>query len=100
MFTYGPLPLATTPLAIVAQSYCTKIFVYELRSVANWPTTPLLRQAPFSTSYSEYFVAGAMVEFDAGLMDSVVGTKMFIPGQVVGYVSLPVGTTTGVQLEQ
>jgi len=95
MLTYGPLPLSTTPLAIVAQTWCSQIEVYEERSVSGWPTTNLIRQAPTTAAAQETFVPGQIITFGA----LPTGGK-FSPGQVVGYVFLPSGTTSGIQVEQ
>lgn len=92
MKTYGPLPLSTVPLAIVAQSYCSQIQVYELRSVAGWPTTNLIRQAPTTSDAQEVFEPGQIALFTT--------SAKFLPAQIVGYVSLPTGTTSGIQVEQ
>lgn len=91
--TVGPLALSTTPLAIVAQTDTPLILVKEDKSVANWPTTQLIRRMPSSGDADEYFGKGEPVAF-------YPPPGMRIPaGTIVGYVLLPLGTTTGVQTE-
>jgi hypothetical protein len=87
------LPLSTTPLPIIAQSYCSQIQVYEDKSVSNWPTTNLVRQAPTTNDAAETFLAGQIITFAKKI-------GQFQPSDIVGYVYLPSGTTTGIQVEQ
>jgi len=97
--TYGPLPLSTTPLAIIAQTSCREILVYESRAVASWPTVGLARQMPDTSGAPEVFEPGQQIVFRPFQWFHPVG-ELFSPGQVVGYVSTLTGTTTGIQVEQ
>lgn len=98
MKTYA-LALSGTPLPIVAQTVCEEIDVYELRSVVGWPTTALIRTAPTSSDAQEYFEPGQVIVFRKPMFGVNLRARSFLIGEVVGYVFLPTGTTSGIQVE-
>jgi hypothetical protein len=86
------LALTATPQNIVVQSVCRAVTIKEDESVANWPTVAL----NFSS------VGGATDQRTAGksITINALGTRFFQPGDVVGQISLPSGSTTGIQYEE
>lgn len=87
------LALNTVPQNIIVQSVCTAVTVKESESVANWPTTPFIIAKPGIGTDVNYLTAGKSYQFPAK-----PGSN-FLPGQILGQIYLPSGSTTGIQDE-
>lgn len=88
------LALTSTPQNIVVQSSsCRAVVIKEDESVANWPTTAL----NFSSQGgdTDQRTAGKAITINCP-----GNNRYFQRGDIVGQVSLPSGSTTGIQYEE
>jgi len=91
------ISVTTTPAAITVQSLCGTVTVSELQSNASWPTTDFQIMAPTSGDNIEYRTRGLAKVFTK----TNPLNPRFVPGDVVGYISVPSGgPTTFVQYEE
>lgn len=88
------LALNTVPQNVIVQTVCADVIIKEDESVASWPTTNLIVKKPAVTGDANVITAGKQYNFPAP------PGWLWRPGDILGQVYLPAGSTTGIQDER
>jgi hypothetical protein len=78
--------------AVVTNSVCGKVNVYEDPGVSGWPNSDYLVRSPDESVYVRK-AAGTSFEFKSG-------SEPYKKGETLGYVKMVTGTTTFDQFEE
>lgn len=87
------LALTSTPQNVVVQSVCRAVVIKEDESVANWPTAALNYVG--GGGDNDQRTAGKSITINCPGFN-----RYFNKGDIVGQVSIPSGSTTGIQYEE